>query len=35
MESLLATVDMPVFQSNFKEFWTRRRSSALQYDPLK
>ena len=35
MASVLATLDMPVFQSNFKEFWTRRRSSALQYDPLK
>ncbi|MEI7947523.1 MAG: DUF1570 domain-containing protein [bacterium] len=35
METVLGTVDMTVFQSNFKEFWTRRRSSAMQYDPLK
>jgi len=26
--------DMKVFQSNFKEFWLKRRASALQYDPL-
>lgn len=35
MEAVLGGVDMPVFQSNFKEFWTRRRSAAMQYDPLK
>ena len=35
METVLGTVDMKVFQSNFKEFWTSRRSSAMQYDPLK
>jgi hypothetical protein len=35
METVLGSMDMTVFQSNFKEFWTSRRSSALQYDPLK
>jgi hypothetical protein len=35
MDKVLANMDMSVFQSNFKEFWTCRRSSALQYDPLK
>ena len=35
METVLGSMDMKVFQSNFKEFWTSRRSSALQYDPLK
>jgi len=27
-------VDMAVFQENFREFWLKRRGSALQYDPL-
>jgi hypothetical protein len=27
-------IDMNVFQSNFKEFWLKRRSSAMQFDPL-
>ena len=27
-------VDMTVFQENFREFWMKRRSSAMQYDPL-
>lgn len=27
-------VDMKVFQSNFREFWLKRRASAIQYDPL-
>jgi len=35
MDKVLASIDMSVFQSNFKEFWTSRRSSAMQYDPLK
>lgn len=35
METVLGSIDMTVFQSNFKEFWTSRRSSAMQYDPLK
>jgi hypothetical protein len=35
MGKILAGMDMPSFQSNFKEFWMRRRSAALQYDPLK
>ncbi len=29
-----ADVDMSVFQANFSEFWTKRRASAMQYDPL-
>ncbi len=29
-----ADIDMKVFQSNFKEFWLKRRASAIQYDPL-
>lgn len=29
-----ADVDMKVFQSNFREFWSKRRASAIQYDPL-
>ena len=29
-----ADVDMKVFQSNFREFWLKRRASAMQYDPL-
>jgi hypothetical protein len=29
-----AEVDMQVFQSNFKEFWLKRRASAMQYDPV-
>jgi hypothetical protein len=35
METVLGSVDMTVFQSNFKEFWRCRRSAAMQYDPLK
>jgi hypothetical protein len=35
MTQILASMDMSVFQSNFKEFWTCRRSAAMQYDPLK
>ncbi|MEI6644830.1 MAG: DUF1570 domain-containing protein [bacterium] len=35
MAKVLASMDMSVFQSNFKEFWTCRRSAAMQYDPLK
>ena len=35
MEMLLEGLDMTVFQRNFKEFWTSRRSSAMQYNPLK
>lgn len=27
-------VDTSVFQENFREFWLKRRNSALQYDPL-
>ena len=27
-------IDMSVFQDNFREFWLRRRASAMQYDPL-
>ncbi len=27
-------VDLAVFQENFREFWLKRRVSALQYDPL-
>ena len=27
-------VDMNVFQENFREFWLKRRASAMQYDPL-
>jgi len=27
-------VDMAVFQANFREFWLKRRGSAMQYDPL-
>jgi len=29
-----AEVDMKVFQANFKEFWLKRRASAMRYDPL-
>jgi len=29
-----AEVDMTVFQENFREFWLKRRASAMQYDPL-
>ena len=27
-------VDLGVFQANFREFWLKRRASAMQYDPL-
>jgi hypothetical protein len=30
----LKAVDLGVFQENFREFWLKRRASALQYDPL-
>jgi len=30
----LETVDLRVFQDNFREFWLKRRASALQYDPF-
>ncbi len=29
-----ADVDIKVFQSNFQEFWLKRRASAMRYDPL-
>jgi hypothetical protein len=29
-----ADVDIKVFQSNFREFWLKRRASAMRYDPL-
>jgi len=29
-----ADVDLHVFQANFKDFWLKRRASAMQYDPL-
>ena len=29
-----AKIDMTVFQDNFREFWLKRRASAMQYDPL-
>ncbi len=29
-----ADVDIAVFQTNFREFWLKRRASAIQYDPL-
>ena len=29
-----AEIDMKVFQSNFKEFWLKRRASAMHFDPL-
>ncbi len=29
-----ADVDLNVFQANFKDFWMKRRASAMQYDPL-
>jgi len=30
----LETVDLSVFQDNFREFWLKRRASAMRYDPL-
>lgn len=30
----LANVEIKVFQSNFREFWAKRRASAMRYDPL-
>jgi hypothetical protein len=27
-------IDMHVFQENFREFWLKRRASAMQYDPF-
>jgi len=33
-EQVLETIDMPVFQTNFSEFWLRRRASAIQFNPL-
>ena len=29
-----ADVDMTIFQQNFREFWLKRRGSAMQYDPM-
>lgn len=29
-----SAIDMPAFQDNFREFWLKRRASAMQYDPL-
>jgi hypothetical protein len=29
-----AALDMNVFQDNFREFWQKRRASAIQFDPL-
>lgn len=29
-----AEVDLSVFQDNFREFWLKRRASAMQFDPL-
>lgn len=29
-----AEIDMPLFLSNFQEFWIKRRNTALQYDPI-
>jgi len=29
-----AEIDMSVFQDNFREFWLKRRASAMQFDPL-
>ncbi|MDD2597813.1 MAG: DUF1570 domain-containing protein [Kiritimatiellae bacterium] len=28
-------LDMKVFQDNFKDFWLKRRATAMRYDPLK
>jgi len=33
-ERVLETLNMPVFQSNFSEFWRTRRASAIQFNPL-
>ncbi len=33
-EAAFEDVDMAVFQENFREFWLKRRGSAMQYDPL-
>ena len=33
-EQVLETIDMPVFQENFSEFWRKRRASAIQFNPL-
>lgn len=30
-----ADLDMLVFQANFKDFWLKRRATAMQHDPLK
>lgn len=30
----LKRVDLSVFQDNFREFWLKRRASAMRYDPL-
>ena len=32
---VLESINMPVFQANFSEFWRKRRASAIQFDPLK
>ncbi|MFO7938011.1 MAG: hypothetical protein R6V06_10470 [Kiritimatiellia bacterium] len=34
-ELVFADFEMQVFQSNFMEFWLKRRATAIQYDPLK
>lgn len=34
-EVAFGEVDMGVFQSNFREFWLKRRGAAMQYDPLR
>lgn len=33
-DAAFSDVDMAVFQENFREFWLKRRASAMQYDPL-
>lgn len=33
-QDAFSKVDMSVFQENFREFWTKRRASAMQFDPL-
>jgi len=33
-QQAFSRIDMSVFQDNFREFWLKRRSSAMQFDPL-
>ena len=33
-QQAFSQIDMPVFQDNFREFWLKRRATAIQYDPL-